>query len=249
MAADSPFYVYLPSAAEADAQAPDVLSVWQTRPGVEPGPVWEVNVAAARERATLMEAGRRVRAAERAIPAVADRLQWWVRQDAGEMSSFAGPTAGQNEAERQLAAWLAPQAESFAFGTFSDELTQALSQARRFSELVSRIVGQPVLVRSRVEGRGLGQTRISWTGDARTVGRPGLSQSDRAVHVEAVRLALATYQAWLRIATLVSVSAAQLLVLLPSGIGMLRALPAAWRYVTAVLAEYQRLSSNQQVDH
>ena len=131
--------------------------------------------------------------------------------------------------------------ESFALGGLGDELERALRQATGFSEQVRRTVGQPALVRSRAAGRPLGQTRVSWTGDVRTTWGPGLGPAEAAVHEQAVRLALATFQAWLRITTFVGASAVQLSLLLPSGLGAIRALPAAWNFITEILDEYQRL--------
>lgn len=239
MDATDGFRVFIPG----QPAAADVFGLWQAAPGDEPATVWEVDVAANTEqaRALLQKSSRRVSAAARAIPAAQSRLQRFQREAARQEIAFAAPAPGRAEPERRLAAAMAPEVESFALGGLGDQLEQALRQATRFSDQVRRTVGQPALVKSRAAGRPLGQTRVGWSGDVRTTWGPGLGPAEAAVHEQAVHLALATFQAWLRIATFVGAATVQLSLLLPSGIGAIRALPAAWNFITDILDEYQRL--------
>lgn len=226
--------------------ASDVLGVWQLVPAAagrheEAAIVWEVDVAAATgAKNPLEEPANRVAAAVQAIPLAENRLQRFLRQpDQGQ--SFAVPAAQARTPEARLAAWITPETDAFVSFGIRDEVAQALRQAGRFSEQVRRTLGQPALVKSSAGGRSFGRTRVSWTGDVDTAWGPGLGPVEAAVHERAVRLALATSQAWLRIVTLVAASAVQLSLLLPSGIGAITALPAAWDFVTGILDEYEHL--------
>ncbi|HZD11027.1 MAG TPA: hypothetical protein VE553_06770 [Candidatus Binatia bacterium] len=223
--------------------AADVMGLWQIAPGDQRGTVWDVDVTAnaAQGDALLQEPARRVSAAALAIPDAEVRLQRFLRQGAASGISFAAPAPELPEPERRLALWLAPEAAAYGLGELPEELAQALQRAHDFSEMVQRALGQAVLVRSRAGGRTLCCTRVSWTGDARTAWATGLSRADAAVHEQAVRLALSTFQGWVRIVTLMGASAVRLSASLPSGIGIITALPAVWGFITDILEEYQQL--------
>lgn len=229
----------------------DVLGVWEPAPGGDGrqagvGIVWEVDVATPSGVGNaLQEPAARVASATRALPAVESRLQRFVRQRPDQIGAFAVPATGWQTPEARLAAWIAPEAQAFSLFGLGDELDQALHQANLFSEQVRRTLGQAALVRSKAGRRTLGHTRVGWTGDVRTAWRPGLRPAEAALHKQAVQLALATSQAWLRIVTLIAASAVQLSLLLPSGIGAINALPAAWQFVTAILDEYEHLRQLQ----
>lgn len=221
--------------------AGDVLGVWQSAPGDKPGVVWEVDVSGEGVLAALEQPAGQLAAAERALPAAERRLQRFIATARSPQFAFAGPAPGLGAAERQLALALAPETQPFALGGLRTELDEALRRATAFAHQVRRTAGQPALVRSSAGGRPLGRTRVSWGGDVRTVWAAGLTPANVAVHDRAVQLALTTFHAWLRMVTLVGAGAVRLSVLLPTGIGALTALPAAWNFVTGILSEYQRL--------
>ena len=241
MAPSGALRVAIPGAGDA----PDVLGLWQTTAAHGSAIVWDVDVAAdpVQARALLQASNARVLTALEAIPATEDRLQQFLRESRDPASSFATPAPVRGEPEHRLAALLAPEApaQAFVLDDLRRDLALVLRQARDFSDQVRRTLGQPALVRSSARGRALGHTRVTWSGDARTFWPRGLTRSDAQIHEQAVRLALATVQAWLRIAALVGAGAVQLSLLLPTGIGALRALPAMWAFITAILEEYQQL--------
>ncbi len=169
------------------------------------------------------------------------RLQRFLEQGPRQAISFEATRAAMPDPERRLASALALQTEAFFLSELRRELAQAAEQAGAFARQVQNLVGQPVVVRSRVRGQLLGVTGVGWTGDANTAWAAGPATADVALHGDAVRLALATFRGWLRIALLTGTGAAKLALLLPSGAGALVALPAVWRFVTDILDEYQRL--------
>lgn len=232
------FRVLLPG----EPAAVDVLGLWQAAAGDEPGPVWEVDVSGEDRLAALQQPGRQLDAVALALRAAERRLQRFMQTSRSPQFAFAAPAPGLGAAERQLALALAPaEAQPFALGGLGGELDETLRQATGFAHQVRQTVGQPALVRSSAVGRPLGHTRVSWGGDVRTVFATGLSPADVAVHDRAVQLALATFQSWLRIVTVVGAGAVRLSLHLPTGIGAITALPAAWNFVTSILSEYQRL--------
>jgi hypothetical protein len=241
MDAATTFRVLIPG----HAVAADVLGLWQPAPGDEPATVWEVDVVgdAALATTVLQEPAARLATAVRALPAVESRLQSFMNASHSQQGplAYAAAGTGPGEAERRLALVMAPEGQAFVLGGLRSEVDEALRRALDFSNQVRLTLGQPALVKSSAGGRPLGYTRVGWSGDVRTCWGTGLSRAAVVIHEQAVRLALATFHSWLRIVTLVAAGAVQLSLLLPSGIGALAALPAAWNFITDILAESQRL--------
>jgi hypothetical protein len=107
-----------------------------------------------------------------------------------------------------------------------------------------RAVAHYAWVETAVEGRLVGRTRVSWLGDADTTWRTPVTADQIALHQRAVTLALNTRAAMMRVAVLVIQGArllAQLPVMVASPIGIVMAIPAAWRFLDQVLAEARRL--------
>ena len=107
-----------------------------------------------------------------------------------------------------------------------------------------RTVSHYAWVETAVQGRLVGRTRVSWLGDADTTWRTPVTAEQIALHQRAVTLALNTRAAMMRVAVLVIQGArllAQLPVMVASPIGIVMAIPAAWRFLDQVLAEARRL--------
>jgi hypothetical protein len=84
---------------------------------------------------------------------------------------------------------------------------------------------------------------VSWLGDADTTWRTPVTADQIALHQRAVTLALNTRASMMRVAVLVIQGArllAQLPVMVASPIGIVMAIPAAWRFLDQVLAEARR---------
>lgn len=86
-------------------------------------------------------------------------------------------------------------------------------------------------------------TRVGWTGDLLTTWASGVSDEQRAVHLQAVRTNLATRLALVRLVSLIVAGAAALAVQWALPGGALRALPTAWRLARELIAEAKRLGS------
>ncbi len=113
-----------------------------------------------------------------------------------------------------------------------------------FLQQFYRTVSHYAWVETAVQGRLVGRTRVSWLGDADTTWRTPVTAEQIALHQRAVTLALNTRAAMMRVAVLVIQGArllAQLPVMVASPIGIVMAIPAAWRFLDQVLAEARRL--------
>ncbi len=86
-------------------------------------------------------------------------------------------------------------------------------------------------------------TRVGWTGDLLTTWASGVSDEQRALHLQAVRTNLATRLALVRLVSLIVAGAAALAVQWALPGGALRALPTAWRLARELIAEAKRLGS------
>ncbi len=109
-----------------------------------------------------------------------------------------------------------------------------------FVEQVRRFVGHYAWVETRTQGQLLGQTAVSWTGDANTVWQEGLDPAQMALHQRTLTLALASRDTVIRTFILVASGAARLSVLLATPGGAILALRAAWKFVKQVQAELER---------
>jgi hypothetical protein len=84
----------------------------------------------------------------------------------------------------------------------------------------------------------LGQTTVSWSGDVNTVWRVGLSPEDVKLHQRTLALALQSRDTLLQILVMATQFAVKLSVLLAMPGGAILALPAAWKFINQVLAEF-----------
>jgi hypothetical protein len=98
------------------------------------------------------------------------------------------------------------------------------------------------LVESSRGGSTSARTRLDWLGDVHTwwlAGSPPLVISD---HRRALAQAVATRQAWLRLATLLTAGAAKIGIAMAAGPFNPLAIFTAWKYVQKVLEQYRLIT-------
>ncbi|PJF24751.1 MAG: hypothetical protein CUN53_16250, partial [Phototrophicales bacterium] len=114
----------------------------------------------------------------------------------------------------------------------------------RFSAMVRDLVGGATRVETAVAGRLIGATRIGLTGNLRTTLYAAQSAGDEEIaarHQRSVALMLMKRGALLRTAGIALSGAAGLAALVGRPDGIIRAVPAALRYIRGVQAEFTAL--------
>ncbi|WP_437302820.1 hypothetical protein [Sorangium sp. So ce388] len=96
-----------------------------------------------------------------------------------------------------------------------------------------------------INGVLIGATRASWTGDIHTMWAAGALADERRLHLANVRHTLAERLAMARFFAILVAGASSLALRLALPGGILSALPAAWRFVRSVLAEYRALKGSR----
>lgn len=206
-------------------------------------PVWKVSLPADPLEAdqALVQAEAQVAAAEAALESVPARLdELTASRGAGlsfEASAY-GPESemfGLLEQARQLEQGRG--VESYALG---DAAFAAWEQARlqfeAFTGQLQREVMHFAWVETNVAGRLLARTTVGWSGDSDTVWLVDLGADEIALHRRSLQVAVKTRALRMRMFSTVTGGAAKLSMLLTSPAGALLALPAAWKYVTEILA-------------
>ena len=249
----------------AEGVAFDTTAVSKATATAEP-PLWRANLPPDPNLAVahLAEAEASLDASQAALTAAADRINSLVEERERRTTGLAFDTsvsetsaAGAELAqpERELLALLeevqrgllsvsggggAPVVSFGAGEEVSGGWAQATQQFQGFVEQVRRFVGHYAWVETRTQGQLLGQTAVSWTGDANTVWQEGLDPAQMALHQRTLTLALASRDTVIRTFILVASGAARLSVLLATPGGAILALPAAWKFVNQVQAELER---------
>jgi hypothetical protein len=212
----------------------------------ESASLWRVNLPAdpPLAQAELDQAEAQLTATERALEQASDRLVA-VAQQAGAGASFTITRTGgpQPVAEVELLKLLqsAGLDETVVSFGLRERVTERIEPiTRQFQVLVTRsqkLVGHDAVVVTTVGERIIAQTSVSWGGDAHTTWRSDVDPQQVVLHQRAVTLAVASRTALLRTLIVASQGAIAIMVRLSMPGGVLLALPAAWRFVTQVLAE------------
>ncbi|MCJ7549853.1 MAG: hypothetical protein MUQ30_09250, partial [Anaerolineae bacterium] len=87
---------------------------------------------------------------------------------------------------------------------------------------------------------------VDWSGDHNVTWQEGIGPLDMALHMDSVRLVLATRQAWLRLISVVASGALSLSVKASVPGGQFLLFPAVYRFVCDVLAELEQVQANQE---
>lgn len=162
------------------------------------------------------------------------------RAAAGEGTAYQFSSSSDAGRVALLAEALVYQPGGVSFG-MQDELAEASVLVSRFAGSVYRLVDQFALVESLRGGRLAARTRVDWLGDVRTWWAAGSPLPAVADHQQVLAQALATRQAWLRLAAVLAAGAARVGLAMAAGPFNPVAIWAAWQYVQKVLAQYRTL--------
>jgi hypothetical protein len=242
----------------ASLAEPALLGLWEATPGQPDaelsfapgtappaGPVWRVDLPAepGQAVASLNQAERRVRLADRALSSAQDRLVAFAASaDAG--ASFAVTTgAGTDTAEQELAALLQrePADESSFVPGFNTIRRRWEDVADWFSSIIDSVLTSVVrlaTVETAIESVSIARSNFGWTGDCATVCRRGFEAKHVHLHRRTVAIVLASRLALIRTLILALRAAGIVAVALGSPTGALLALPAVWKFITRVQDEF-----------
>jgi len=236
------------------AESLPAASLWQMDLSADPG------VAAEQ----LARTERQLLATQNALAVVPIRLERFVNNIAtsqNQPASFSSPAGGVegdaslSPAEEELLRWLEttdPGQVSFGLGALHvEDITQAGQQFRQMVENLTNSLVHLAWVETKLAGRLLARTIVGWTGDTETIWGIDTPPSDQLLHQRSLKLALASRITMLRLFIVVTQGAAKLSALIATPGGALLAMPAAWKFITNLLAElekYQELTQEEQGD-
>lgn len=242
---------------EAGAPAPVSFVAGESAP--LDAPVWKVSLPEdpfAAEQA-LSEAEAQIAAAEAALNEIPARLEAVTSaQPRGSQVSFeAAPHRIETDSPEASMLDLLGHARSLEQGRtvisygMTDFASEAWEQARvQFEAFVGQIQREMLhfaWVETNVAGRVLARTTVGWSGDNNTAWLDGVAADQVAIHRRALQVAIKSRALRMRIFATVTGGAAKLSILLSTPAGAVLALPAAWKYVTDILAQiksYQTLT-------
>jgi hypothetical protein len=215
--------VSLPGAAGTEYGAPDEESdatpIWRASYPADPGLV----------QAALANAHQELAAADAALAAAPARLDAFVLQKQfGPAYSAPAPDAyparPEGDLDRLLGdAWQGATGVSYAAG---DQLPggwgEAFEAFQSFVERLRRTVAHFALVETDVEGRLVGRTKVTWTGDVDTRLAEWVDPGHMHLHQQTLELALSSRRTMLRTTALIIANAVKLsgLLTMPGGVAL-----------------------------
>jgi hypothetical protein len=186
-------------------------------------------------------------AAQRALGMAAERMDAFALSP-GVPSFSAGPGP-----EAELLALLAatPGGQragtvSFAPGDRFGAWADAERELREFLDTLLRSIAHAAWVETRVGGELAAQSAVGWTGDTETALEEGIDLARAALHGRALDLALRRRQVSMRAFAVAAEGAAKLAVLTAAPGGAILALPAALKYVRALMEQLQQFRADRE---
>lgn len=220
---------------EADGAEVDPRGAWRvaphggfsfsapTAPDEDAPVVWRVRVPTSDRGDALVAEARHADALDAHL-AHADRRVRALLRERESGVSFA--TSARNLPEAELSAHLDG---AVSFGVGDDETPSSVGATL---DRLWRRATRVARVETTVDGRDVASSEVSLLGDIATVLTPRASAADTTTHQRSLSAALRTRRAWGRIV----IQTLQVALLLGTG-NVVASLPAAWRFVRAVMAE------------
>jgi hypothetical protein len=242
------------------------LGLWQTRGfedsyAIDDRPedsiMWEVDLPGddAAAKWIMNERLTSLRLTQDALPEASSLFQDYVRDEQDPESVDYGIVSSTvvegSTALQELSRWMmfsGTEADYSVTGDIEEKLRSAFEELEAFYGHLRQSLAHMAFIQTRSGGRVLGATRVAWLGDVKTNWMPGLSMERAALHRMSVSLALGTRRTWIRLGMLVTGSAARLGAVASSGIGLVTALPMAYRTITQLVQEIRQLKMNRVVD-
>ena len=241
----------------------DALGFWRTAPLIvsyavgddqDDRMLWEVDLPQelGSSKQIMEEELESLHLTRQVLPAAAELIHAYLEneQNPGKMGneSFSISAVEDSPALAELSEWmmLADAEMDFSLtGEIEKKLRQAVSELDAFTAQIRSALSQMAVVQTTAGGRLIGVTTVAWLGNVSTRWRPGLDIGQAALHRQSVEMALTTRHSWIRLAGLVSVSATRLIAAASSGIGLVTALPMAYRTITQLVREIRTLRQVQ----
>jgi hypothetical protein len=228
--------------------APQLEAVaFDTRdPAAEAAPVWRADYPADPGQAAgaLEDARRSLAAAEMALDEVPARLDLYaMRERVGVSYALPAPGVGAGLAEDDLSLMLAemrgtmPAVSFEAEGGLVGRWEEAFQFFQSLTERLKQMAAHYTWVETRVEGRLVGQTAVSWTGDVETILVDTLDPELAQLHEQTLQLALASRQMLLRTSAMILANATKISALIATPGGIALAIPAVLRFINQVRKE------------
>jgi len=174
-----------------------------------------------------------------------DRLRALLTKQTTTSSQAAAPTPPLPPPENELLALLQspPETASFAWDIHY-EWKQAAEELREFLQDVQRFVSYYAWIETKIEGKLVARTIVSWTGDFQTEWNFPIPSGIERLHARSLQLALASRTALLRTTTLILTGAILTLPLLVHPGNILLTLPAVWRFIQRLRQELAQTQQN-----
>jgi len=228
------------SVAMAEDGATTALSSGVTEPGL----IWRVELPASRREAKSELETRLVAAKVRQayLKAAEKRLS-----DLHVGLAYSAQMAGAESA--LLAEVMALRGSAVAYDAGDTGEISFLHLYEQCEALVARfrrLVQYYARVETSVGGQLVALTIIDWSGDYDVTWQDGVGPADMALHMDSVRLVLASRQAWLRLVSVVASGALSLSIKASVPGGQFLLFPAVYRFVRDVLAGLEQVQANQE---
>jgi hypothetical protein len=236
--------VSLPEAVAFDAPATEMS---------EMQPVWRADYPSDPEliEEHLDDARKALEAADAAVVLAPARLDAFVAQgQAGVAYAVPGPDARPAQPEDELTLLLGEIRGDGLMVSYdpsdphAGRWDQAFQSFQEFTDRLKQMVGHLARVETCVEGRLVGRTVVSWTGDVDTMVLDWLDADRVRLHQQTLDLALASRRTMLRTSSLVITSAVKLSVLLATPGGIALALPVVLRFISLLRKELKSRTTN-----
>jgi hypothetical protein len=132
---------------------------------------------------------------------------------------------------------------TISFG-FTDSLSGKLAEVRDEFDALLEQVNRELLnfawVETSITGQLIARSTIKWGGDAATFWMAGINSQQMALHQRSLEIAIETRNMRLRMVALVTSGAIRVSAMLATPGGQLMALPIAYRYIRAILAQVKK---------
>jgi hypothetical protein len=222
------------------------------------GSIWQIDLPGEEQEAAtrLEQVSTQIEASRKALDDASYRLASFIQHyqsgDMTQLSFTTGAVGALPEPELELMDWLEfarPTALEFGVAVEAPhpaEVQRLSSQAEAAMEKLLQQVLHFAWVETRLEGRLLARSLVSWGGDVDTVWGAERLPGDPALHRRSLALAIISRGALLRLIMIVSTGALKISLLLATPGGAILALPAAWNFVHRILSELESYQSQSQ---
>ncbi|GIV85448.1 MAG: hypothetical protein KatS3mg052_2455 [Candidatus Roseilinea sp.] len=211
----------------ADAQNLDALLVWR----------WEVSShSCAAWQATHADLNKDYAYIEQVAERLSRFADVWQPDRRPRAKSLEEPTRPPEDA---LAAALERLGTLQAKGLL-DSLHSAQEELNLFIRRVCALASHYAVIETQFNGTVMARTLVSWTGDFRSLWRDDLTPEQLGLHMRNVRAALARRAMLIRLMSVISTSAAKIVLRLATPGAQLLVLPALWQFIRDVIEELRR---------